>query len=403
MISFDNALSHVNTAAKQLLHSQGIITKPLAEALSYRLAKPATAQITHPPANMSMMDGYAVKLSDVTSVPKTLIIIGESRAGAPFSRQLGLGEAVRIFTGAVVPSGAQTIVMQENTAHTHSHVTINAPQTQPQNIRRAGLDFTAGSHLIDSGTQIKSKHIAVLAAANIAELQVYKKLNVAILSNGDELKPTGSVLKDGEIINSNGPALYSYLQNWGVDIINIGTSPDNETALKEHIQHMSGADIIVPIGGASVGKYDYVKTAFKAMGYDMIFSKVAMKPGKPVWMAQTNNDTKKQYVLGLPGNPASALVCAHLFLKPLLGTPNISFPAKLTHALRPNGARETFSRGSAHIDEKGQLTAAPFSKQDSGLITPFLIANILLHQRPHSPAQDIGDFVDIIPIDHLMP
>lgn len=397
MISVHDALSFITPAAQQLRGQQNIMTKPLEEGLSFRLAEPIIAQLTHPPSDMSAMDGYAVKLSDIANTPVTLKLIGESKAGTPFTDSSKSGNAVRIFTGAIVPNGTDTIVIQENTERTDTHVTIAQSQDKPRHIRRAGIDFINGNTLITRDTIITPKHIAVAAAANIPSFSVYRKLKVAILTNGDELKPVGSTLKSGQIINSNGPALTALLKDWGADVINLGTSSDNKDSLKHHIHAAQEADIIVPIGGASVGDHDLVKPVFETMGYKTLFSKVAVKPGKPVWMAQKEN----QYVLGLPGNPASALVCAYIFLRPLLGLKNSTLRAKLTAPLTLSGQRETFLRGHAHINEMGVVMATPFPKQDSGLITPFLDANALLHCKPQAPHKTAGDMINIIVIDNL--
>jgi len=402
MISVKNALGHIHIAAQALGRARPITSLPLADVAGYELARDAKAALTHPPSDMSAMDGYAVRLEDIHTVPTRLTQIGTAQAGQPFSGTVKNGEAVRIFTGGVIPQGADTIVIQENTQAVDDIITIMDAQDAPRHIRRAGLDFSTEDVLIKAGTRLTSRHMAVAAAGNIAQLDVFKPLKVALLSNGDELKPVGSPLAKGQIINSNGPALTALLKSWGVEVIDLGIARDDKDDFMARISRAEApdidADIIVSIGGASVGDHDLAKPSFAAQGYEILFSKVAVRPGKPVWLAQK----KSRFVLGLPGNPASALVCAHIFLRPLLGRLNHFVTAQLSEDLGANGPRETYMRGQAHIDESGQLTAKAFPRQDSGLITPFAQANILLRLPPHSKARSAGDTITVLPLAPLM-
>lgn len=402
MISVEKALSYVDIAALSLQSLRRITSRPLAQAAGYELAKEARARLTHPPRNMSAMDGYAVKLSDTLTAPADLVIIGEARAGHPFTGDIKAGDAVRVFTGSVIPKGADTVVIQENTKSSGGNITILYPQEHPKHIRRAGQDFSANDVLIKAGTRLTARHIAVAAAGNISYLDVYDPLKIALLSNGDELKPVGAELKDGQIINSNGPGLTSLLQSWGAQVIDLGIASDDKDDFTARIARAESAavnaNIIIPIGGASVGDHDLAKPAFAAQGYENIFSKVAIRPGKPIWLSQKSG----RVVLGLPGNPASALVCAHVFLRPLLGRANHAVSAKLSNSLNANGPRETYLRGHGYINEDGQLMAQAFPRQDSGLITPYAQANILLRLPPHSGPWESGELIDILPIAPLI-
>ena len=402
MISVETTLSHIDNAARDLRKRQRIMARPLKKSVRHELAHDVKAKLTHPPADMSAMDGYAVKLADIQAVPCPLKLIGEARAGQPFSKALGAGEAVRIFTGGVIPRGADSVIIQENTQISGDIVTIMETQDSPRHIRRAGLDFNTGEVLISAGTRISPRHVAVAAAGNIAQMDVLQPLKIALLSNGDELKPVGHDLKSGQIINSNGPALTALLESWGAQVIDLGIAADNKDDFTARIKQAESssidADIIVPIGGASVGDHDLAKPSFTAQGYDIVFSKVAVRPGKPVWLAQKQG----RVVLGLPGNPASALVCAHIFLRPLLGQPLGFVTARLSRDMAKNGPRESYMRGHAQINSSGQMSVHAFPRQDSGLITPFARANVLLRLPPHSGPWAAGDHIDILPLTPLI-
>ncbi len=402
MISVETALGHIDIAAQSLRKTHAVMSIPLDEALGYELSQDARAQLTHPPRDMSAMDGYAVKLKDIKTPGAVLTNIGEAQAGRPFTQALHSGEAVRIFTGGVVPNGADTVVIQENTKRLGHKVEILTSQDSAKHIRRAGLDFKAEDILIKAGTRLTPRHIAVAAAGNIPQLNVFRPLKIALLSNGDELKPVGSDVKDGQIINSNGPALTALLRAWGGHVFDLGITPDHKDNFTARIIHAESpnidADIIIPIGGASVGEHDLAKPVFTDMGYEIIFSKTAIRPGKPAWLAQKQG----RMVLGLPGNPASALVCAHIFLRPLLGQINQLTTAVLDRDIKANGPRETYLRGHSYIGNDGQLRAEPFPRQDSGLITPYARANILLRLPPHNGPWAKGDKINVLPIAPLI-
>lgn len=388
MISVDEAWaiieSHrVKTATETVL---------LRQAVGRMLAEPLIAKVTQPPMSVSAMDGYAVCFRDVERGNATLSVIGESPAGRPFDGVLKSGQAVRIFTGGVLPEGADHIVIQEHTQRDGESVYIPNPETGPGHVRRAGIDFRTGDELLPAGViALRPSAIAVAAAANYAELPVYCRPKVALIANGDELKPPGSALGPGEIIASNGYGLSALIEHWGGEAVDAGIAPDDPDAIASVIAACEGADIILPIGGASVGDHDHMRAAFTARGLEMIFEKVAVKPGKPTWFGKLGDSL----VLGLPGNPASAWVCAHLFLKPLIGAAALGAgSASLTGDIAANGQRETFMRGRAEL---GRVTAA--SNQDSSLLTPFLHSNVLIRRLPGAEPAKAGELVDVLPLD----
>ena len=369
------------------------IMAPLAEALGANLAQDIMAKVTLPPRDASAMDGYAVKLANVRKSGAAITVIGEAPAGSPFQGTVDEGEAVRIFTGGAVPDGADHIVIQENAQLRGDTLTTTTDNETARHIRKAGIDFSKGQTLITAGTRLTPAHIALAAAANHAELPIYKRPVVALIANGDELKAPGSAAKDGDIISSNAAGLGALIQSWGGIAMDMGIASDSLESITSLIKAAENADIIVPIGGASVGDYDYMRTAFKNMGLDLTFEKIAVRPGKPTWFGTLGH----QRVLGLPGNPASATVCAHLFLKILMGHIDDipTSKAVLTSPLSANGPRETYARGRVDISDTGTAQVTPFPRQDSSLMTPFAKANVLIQLPANSGPWEVGDIVDV--------
>ena len=369
------------------------IMAPLAEALGANLAQDIMAKVTLPPRDASAMDGYAVKLANVRKSGAAITVIGEAPAGMPFQGSINDGEAVRIFTGGAVPNGADHIVIQENATIDGTTLTTTTDNETARHIRKAGIDFSKGHTLITAGTRLTPAHIALAAAGNHAELPIYKRPVVALIANGDELKAPGSAAKDGDIISSNAAGLGALIQSWGGIAQDMGIASDSLESITSLIKASHNADIIVPIGGASVGDYDYMRTAFKNMGLDLIFEKIAVRPGKPTWFGTLG----RQRVLGLPGNPASATVCAHLFLKILMGHIDDipTSKAVLTSPLSANGPRETYARGRVDISDTGTAQVTPFPRQDSSLMTPFAKANVLIQLPANSGPWEVGDIVDV--------
>ncbi len=395
MISFDEALAKLS----DLCPKRPTQTVHIDNALGARLAAPVMAKISRPPANVSAMDGYAVRLADVRQANTKLSMIGAAPAGTPFDQTLGQGQTVRIFTGGELPDGADHIIPQEDTLANGNTITIIPASDRIRSVRLKGLDFEEGDKILDQGARLGPAELAITAAANCDELPVYKRPVIALLANGDELKPAGTHLKRGEIISSNPTALSALIRQWGGDPINLGIAGDTIKSIQSYIAKAKTADIIVPIGGASVGDHDHMFTAFEQLGFTSVFRKVAVKPGKPTWCSVKDG----QSVLGLPGNPASALVCAHLFLKPLVtGVPAHSFAnAQLTEPLPKSGPRAEFLRSRAAINASGQLLVSPLSDQDSSLLHPFLEANVLLYRPANTREANIGESVPVLPIGPL--
>lgn len=371
---------------------------PLAAAAGRTLAAPVHARVDQPPANISAMDGYAVRFSDMG--PNTrLKVIGESRAGAPFSGAISASECVRIFTGAHVPGGADHILIQEDASRDGDTVSVTDHQNAPSSIRRAGLDFQANAVLIPAGRQMTPGAVALAAAGNCPEVDARRPPRIGVLATGDELVEPGAELQPGQVVNSIQPALIDLVRRWGGHAINLGNATDSIDSVREKLSQ--DLDLIVSIGGASVGDYDVVRTAFAEAGFAPIFEKVAVKPGKPTWFSKGPT----ALVLGLPGNPAAALVTAHLFLKPLifsmLGStqpPHTAFHAPAKSAIAPGGKREEYLRAIlAPVD--GQLHAAPAADQDSSLLHPFLSANALIRRPISAPAVSAGGQVEVVQLD----
>jgi len=397
MISFEDAQAKITA----LRHDCATELVPLDKAQGARLAASLTARISRPPAAVSAMDGYAVRLEDVRAPNMKLNMIGEAPAGTPFNGRLGKDQTVRIFTGGELPTGADHIIPQEDTQADAETIIILPVSNASRFVRAKGLDFSEGDAILVAGTRLGPAELAIAAAANCDELTIYKRPLVALLANGDELKPAGSALKRGEIVNSNPTALSALIRQWGGTAIDLGIAGDTIESIQSYINRADQADIIVPVGGASVGDHDHMFAAFDQLGFRSIFRKVAVKPGKPSWCSVKGAQT----VLGLPGNPASALVCAHLFLKPLIDAENaLQFGhARLATALPQTGRRAEFLRSYAAFDTNGQLSVTPLANQDSSLLHPFLKANVLLHRPAEAASADIGAIVEILPIAPLLP
>jgi len=390
MISVSDAISLL----RQHRSERPVISVPLAESIGAIVAEDIKAKITLPPLAASAMDGYAVKLADVSKAGAKLTVIGESPAGHPFQGQVNTGEAVRIFTGGAVPTGADHIVIQENAQRDDDIMTTLFDNDAPRHIRGAGIDFHAGDTLITKGTRLGPMHIAIAAAANHAKLPIYKRPVIALIANGDELKAPGSDVTETDIISSNPAGLGALIRHWGGEVMDMGIASDSLEAITALIQKAKEADIIVPVGGASVGDHDYMREAFKGCGLTSVFEKVAVRPGKPTWFGTMD----KQVVLGLPGNPASATVCAHLFLKTLMGAEQgLTFAkAKLTAPISANGPRETYMRALAKLNEAGQLEVTPFPRQDSSLLTPLTKANVVIRLLKESGPWVDGDMIEVL-------
>lgn len=371
-------------------------TIPLANAYGRVLAEPVVAQVSQPPADVSAMDGYAVRHADM-KMGASLKVTGESRAGVPFNGGLSSGEAVRIFTGAHIPPGADHILIQEDAKREADTVIVTFEQPKPENIRRTGLDFAKGAVLVPAGLAMTEGAISLAAAGNTGHVIVRKAPRIGILANGDELAQAGSDLTSGQIVNSIQPALLALIRRWGAIAIDLGVSQDTEADVRKCLS--PPCDVIVSIGGASVGDYDVVRTAFAADGFVPVFEKVAVKPGKPTWFSARETTL----ALGLPGNPAAAMVTAQLFLRPLIAAltdetiASSAPPRAHTLTLLPaTSSREEYLRAVLSLDTEGRAQIRAAENQDSSMLSPFLTANALIRRPIKSPAAQPGDLVDIV-------
>lgn len=395
------ALMPVEEALARILSNAALLPAEnikLSHALGRVLAKPLGARRDQPPFNASAMDGYAVRSDDAEVNRK---IIGISAAGHAFKGKLKPGQAVRISTGAPVPSTADAVVIQENTRPDGKIVTILQSPRPRQHIRLRGLDFKKGEMLLSASIQLNARDIGLAAAMNCHILSVRKKPVVAVLATGDELVLPGRKPRSDQIISSNSSALVAMAESFGAQVINGGIVKDDLKATERAILKMAGANVIVTTGGASVGDHDCIQQALKNTGVKIDFWKIAMRPGKPFMYGRKG----KQHVLGLPGNPVSALVCARLFLKPLLnvlqGLPpeGVLSVARLGATMAANDSRQDYVRARLEIAPDGSRTATPFHKQDSSMQRTFRDAHCLIIREPHAPEAEAGSPVSILNLD----
>ena len=397
------ALLSVAEALEQVLaHATPLPAEeaPLGEAYGRVLARDLKALRTQPPADVSAMDGYAVRASDVATAPVRLKIIGEVAAGRPFTTTVGSGEAARIFTGGVVPDGADTVIIQESTARQADWVEVQRPTVKGRNVRPQGLDFRAGDALFAKGHTLTARDLALAAGMNYPLLPVYHRPNIALLATGDELVPPGTEPGPGQIVYSNGFALAALARAEGAVVTDLGVVGDRleETiAAVRRARHLD-ADILVSIGGASVGDYDLVQKAFAAEGMTLSFWKIAMRPGRPLMHGRLG----AMQVLGLPGNPVSSYVCALLFLVPLIhrmtGRTDLTPPiesALLGCDLPANDERADYLRATLKAAAKGPI-ATPFPVQDSSMMVPLAQADCLVIREPYAPAAQAGTCCRIV-------
>src|SRR5499433_595384 len=374
---------------------------PLAEAHRRVLAVDLKALRTQPPADVSAMDGYAARAADVATAPARLRLIGEVAAGHPFCGTIGAGDAARIFTGGVLPPGADTIVIQEDTRREGDSVVVTERTRAGRHIRKAGLDFAADATLLGKGRRLSDRDLALAAAMNHPTVPVHRRPTLAVLATGDELVMPGSNPGDAEIVYSNGYATMALARREGCTVVDLGIAPDRvpETAAAVRRARHAGADILVTSGGASVGDYDLVQRALAAEGLDLSFWKVALRPGRPMMHGRLG----AMHVLGLPGNPVSAYVCGVLFLVPLIRRlcGRSDWAPKLEAALLgcdmpANDERADYLRARLAAGPNGLPIATPFPVQDSSMLVPLAQADCLLVREPHAAAAKSGSRCSIL-------
>jgi molybdopterin molybdotransferase len=387
-------------AASAKIHDVETVT--LAEALGRTLAEDLVAKRTQPPVPVSAMDGYALRAADVATLPTTLKLIGESAAGHGFAGSVAAGECVRIFTGAPVPDGADAILMQEYVVADGATITPQKSVPHGDFIRKAGLDFSTGDPLLPAGTLLGPAEIALAAAMNHPRLPVVRRPRIAILATGDELVRPGDEMRATQIVASNSFAIAAYVQLAGGEAIDLGIAADDFVALEAGIRRAREveADVLVTLGGASVGDHDLVKSALTKEGMELGFWRIAMRPGRPLIHGRLGD----MLILGLPGNPVSAIVCGVLFLLPLVralaGAPDAdadtSEAAILGAPLRANDSRQDYLRATLAMDSGGLSVATPFSAQDSSLLSVMSQAQCLIVRVPHAPEAKAGELCRII-------
>jgi molybdopterin molybdotransferase len=368
---------------------------PLGTALNRILAEPLAARRTQPPFDVSAMDGYAVRAADVATLPAHLTLVGSAPAGHAFEGLVGPNQTVRIFTGAPVPEGADAVLLQEDTVvEAGGRIRATEAVRLQQHIRAKGLDFIEGQVLLPAGTRFGMRQLSLAAALNHGDVPVRRRPRVAIIATGDELVPPGSVLGPNQIVASNSFGIAALVETLGGTAIDLGIVPDDREQLAAAIDRAaaSGADILVTLGGASVGEHDFVREVLMDRGMDLDFWKIAMRPGKPLMFGRLG----PLRVLGLPGNPVSSLVCALLFLKPLmqrlLGLALIDDTelAELGASVRANDRRQDYIRASLVDLPDGRHIATPLPRQDSSMLSTFAQALCLIVRPPFAEAEAEG-------------
>ena len=397
MIPVEDALARIIGAFRPLPAE----TLGLDQALGRVLAEDVASRATQPPADVSAMDGYAVRAEDLAQVPIRLRVLGEIPAGGRFEGRLGAGEAARIFTGAPLPAGADTIVIQEDTEPEGERVLVKAGAAKGAYVRPAGLDFKAGEPGLEAGRRLSVRDIGLAAAMDLPWLKVHRRPRIAILSTGDELALPGEPRGPSQIVGSNGFSLAAFVTACGGLPILLGIAPDERGALGALAEGARGADLLVTTGGASVGDHDLIQSALGEQGLAVDFWKIAMRPGKPLLFGRVGETP----ILGLPGNPVSTLVCATLFLRPAMAVmeglgaaPGPVETAVLGAGLPANDRRQDYLRARLETDSEGRRRAVPFPRQDSSMLATLARADCLIVRAPLAPPAQAGETVQIVPL-----
>jgi molybdopterin molybdotransferase len=378
-------------------------TVPLASGWSRILARPVLSRVTQPPADVSAMDGYAVRAAEALA-GAMLTVIGTAPAGHPFAGSVGPGEAVRIFTGSFVPPGADAILLQEDAEATDGRVRVTETVRLGRWIRARGLDFAAGEELLPAGKRLTARDIGLAAAANHAWLAVHRAPRIGILATGDEIALPGDPIPAGGIVSSNAHALAALVRATGGDPLVLPIAPDDRDAIAQAAIAARACDLLVTTGGASVGDHDLVQAALGPQGFELDFWQIAMRPGKPLIWGRLGATP----VLGLPGNPVSAMVCAVQFLIPAIerlsglpGGPPRTLRALAGAPLAENDRRFDHLRATLAAGADGQPVATPFPLQDSSMLKVLSRAEALILRAPQAPALPAGAVVEIIQLCDL--
>ena len=396
MISVEEAVERI-VAVFAPLEAERIA---IGDAAGRVLAEDALALANQPPDAVSSMDGYALRAADAAQPGATFRVIGAAPAGHPFAGPVGPGETVRIFTGGVVPQGADAIVIQEDASATGDNVAFSVAAQAGRHIRVAGLDFKAGEALVKAGQRLSARDLSLIAAGDVGYVSVQRKPRVVFAATGDELSMPGAARKPGGIVASSGYALAAMIERWGGSVIDLGILPDTAAAVASIADKATEADLVVTLGGASVGDHDLVQKALGPRGFALDFWKIAMRPGKPLIFGKLGAVP----LLGLPGNPVSTLVCAMLFLRPaiaaMLGTADeaATATAKLSSDLKENDGRQDYVRARVEMKD-GERFVAPFAVQDSSMLSVLARADALIVRKPRAPAAKAGQAVTVLLLD----
>ena len=397
----DNVLMPVAEAQKRIVDAiQPTVPERvvLAKAYGRVLAGNVVAQRTQPPFDLSAMDGYAVRASDVTELPARLSVVGEAAAGGGYEGTLGKDQAVRIFTGAPLPKGADAIVIQEDATRDGDHVILHVAARVGCHVRKTGIDFKEGSVGLAAGRKLSAADIAFAAAMNMPNVIVHRRPKIAYFSTGDELVLPGATPGPNQIISANNDGLAALIEEAGGVPFDLGVVADEVIAIQSAGRHAQDSDMLVTLGGASVGDHDLVQKALGADGLKVDFWRIAIRPGKPLMFGTY----RELPMLGLPGNPVSALVCAHLFLVPAIAAmqgarrPPRLMQARLGRDLPANDQREDYMRATLAEDGDALPVATPFEKQDSSMLSVISAADCLVVRPPHVAAAKAGDVVKVI-------
>lgn len=395
-LSVDSALAQLLSGVERLPAEIVAVQAAAGRALASDVA----ARLTQPPFDASAMDGYAVRSADTAPAPVTLAVIGTSAAGAGYGGELRPGEAVRILTGAPVPSGADAVVIQENVKREDDHIHLAARAKPGDNIRRTGGNTRQGQIILRTGHILGARDLMLAASAGHGHLSVVRRPRVAILATGDELVPPGTDPGPDQIVSSNSVGLAALVDAFGGEPIPLGIAPDRLEAIAAHVGAAGDADIVITSGGVSVGDHDQVKPALASLGMTLGFWKIAMRPGRPLMVGRLG----ARRILGLPGNPVSAMVTARLFLVPLmramLGLPQRDEPALVPCEvdLPANGPRQHYMRAILRETISG-ASVTPLDDQDSSLTSAFAKANALIIRSIAAPAARKGTPVPVLRLD----
>ncbi|MCZ7469686.1 molybdopterin molybdotransferase MoeA [Agrobacterium sp. O3.4] len=398
LLPVDDATRRLLEAAVPVIDSE---TLPLAECDGRVLSADLAARLTQPPFDASAMDGYALRSVDASEIGSVLTVIGQAAAGHAFTGTLGEGEAVRIFTGAPVPEGADTILIQEDAEVLEGGKIRTAFEvTAGRHIRPRGQDFAQGETVLQAGRELGFTDLTLAAAMNHATLAVYRRPRIAILATGDELLPPGSTPNPAQIIASNTFGVSALARQAGADILDLGIIADDDTLIRAAIGKAVAArvDVLVTLGGASVGDHDLVQAALKAEGMQLDFWRIAMRPGKPLMVGAIG----AMQVLGLPGNPVASLVCSLLFLEPLIRRIGRRAPVQRTATVRTaaplkaNDHRQDYLRARLRTDDSGERAAEAYAKQDSSMMNILAHSDVLIIRPPHAPEASAGTECPVI-------